>query len=53
MGSYPSDATETADNGKDCNAWKFGFTPKSELWNCPLAMIVLFFTEFMLSMATL
>lgn len=39
MGLYPSDATETAYNGKDRNALKFGFTPQSELWNGRLAMI--------------
>ncbi|OUL22171.1 high light inducible protein [Nostoc sp. 106C] len=39
MGLYPSDATETAYNGKDRNAFKFGLTPQSELWNCRLPMI--------------
>ena len=39
MGRYPSDATEAAYNGKDRNAFEFGFTPQSELWNGRLAMI--------------
>ncbi|GAX38685.1 chlorophyll a/b-binding protein [Nodularia sp. NIES-3585] len=39
MGLYPKDATETAYNGKDRNALKFGFTPQSEVWNGRWAMI--------------
>jgi hypothetical protein len=39
MGPYPSDKTETAYNGSDRNAFKFGFTPQAELWNGRFAMI--------------
>jgi hypothetical protein len=39
MGLYPSDATETAYNGKDRNGFEFALTPQSELWNGCLAMI--------------
>lgn len=39
MELYPSDKTETAYNGKDRNAFKFGLNPQSELWNGRLAMI--------------
>lgn len=39
MGSYPSDVTETAYNGKDRNAGDLGITPQAELWNGRLAMI--------------
>lgn len=31
--------TANAYNGRDRNAWLFGFTPQSELWNGRLAMI--------------
>ncbi len=39
MGPYPTDATEKSYNNSDRNAFKFGFTPQSELWNGRLAMI--------------
>ncbi|AUT02057.1 high light inducible protein [Nostoc sp. CENA543] len=39
MESYPTDATETAHNGKDRNAGDLGITPQAELWNGRLAMI--------------
>ena len=39
MTTYFKNATETTYNGKADNALKFGFTPQSELWNNPLAMI--------------
>ncbi|MBW4671018.1 MAG: high light inducible protein [Cyanomargarita calcarea GSE-NOS-MK-12-04C] len=39
MGPYPTDKTEKAYNGSDRNAFKFGFTPQSELWNGRLAAI--------------
>jgi hypothetical protein len=39
MGLYPSDATETAYNGKDRNAGDIGITPQAELWNGRFAMI--------------
>jgi hypothetical protein len=39
MERYPSDATETAYNGKDRNAGDLGITPQAELWNGRFAMI--------------
>ncbi|WP_026735442.1 chlorophyll a/b-binding protein [Fischerella sp. PCC 9605] len=39
MEPYPTDATEKAYNNSDRNAFKFGFTPQSELWNGRFAMI--------------
>lgn len=39
MGLYPSNATETAYNGKARNGFEFALTPQSELGNGRLAMI--------------
>lgn len=39
MERYPSDATETAYNGKDRNAGDLGITPQAKLWNGRFAMI--------------
>ncbi|BAZ49742.1 CAB/ELIP/HLIP superfamily protein [Nostoc sp. NIES-4103] len=39
MERYPTDATETAYNGKDRNAGDLGITPQAELWNGRFAML--------------